>query len=237
MRLRCEYQQIGVAADECVGRGCERELQEGQVIGIAACRHLGWLGGHARGFDPRQIVGEQVVLLIGRELELGVGEYADQFDDRVAARQWYEQLCLPGEAKPAGDTAGTNQGGQHHAGVEYPARRRACAHRLPGLEGLRVRDGSVRYAASGSATRADVEADARRAHAIAAARSSSPRSSSASLARTASARCMRTGVNTSWPARVSISKYSARPTASTAAFGRVSWFLEVIFASMRVPIE
>src|SRR6185312_11362816 len=201
------------------------------------CRYLGWSGGHAHGFRPRQIVGEQIVLLVGRELELGVGEHADQFRCRVAAHQRHEQPFLPGETQPAGDATGANQGGQRHVGVEHPARRHDCAHRLPDFTGLRACDGSVRYAAFGSATRAGVRADACRAHETAATRSLSPRSSSASLARTASARCMRTGVNTSWPARTSISKYSALSTASTAAFGKVSWFLEVIFASMKASVE
>ena len=50
--------------------------------------------------------------------------------------------------------------------------------------------------------------------------------------RTASARRMRTGVGTIWPSRTATSKYCASPTACTALLGSVSWFLEVILASM-----
>src|SRR6185436_11559552 len=58
-------------------------------------------------------------------------------------------------------------------------------------------------------------------------------SSSASLARTASPRWMRTGVSTTCPACSSTSKYCTGPSLSVTLFGRVSWFLDVSFASTR----
>jgi multidrug transporter EmrE-like cation transporter len=75
-------------------------------------------------------------------------------------------------------------------------------------------------------------AAAPRAQATASATSASVSDSSASLARTASARWMRTGVSTTWPLRVSTSKYSAGPTACVPALSSVSWFLLVILASI-----
>src|SRR5262249_46659735 len=74
-----------------------------------------------------------------------------------------------------------------------------------------------------------------RAQATASAISCSWRSSSASLARTASARWIRTGVRMIWPSLASTSKYSAGPTALVTALGRVSWFFAVIFASILAP--
>ena len=67
--------------------------------------------------------------------------------------------------------------------------------------------------------------------------SASVRFSSASFARTASPRWMRTGVNTICPSRVCTSKYSAGPTACVTLLGSVSWFLDVILASMVIPLK
>jgi hypothetical protein len=74
--------------------------------------------------------------------------------------------------------------------------------------------------------------DGARAHVTAPPMSASVRFSSANLARTASPRWMRTGVNTICPSRVCTSKYSAGPTACVTLLGSVSWFFEVILASM-----
>ena len=71
----------------------------------------------------------------------------------------------------------------------------------------------------------------RRAQLTASAMSCSCRLSSASLARTASARWMRKGVSTMTPSLVSTSKYSTGPMALVMALGRVNWFLAVILAS------
>src|SRR5882724_7215427 len=69
-------------------------------------------------------------------------------------------------------------------------------------------------------------------HATASTMSCSAMSSSASLARTASARWMRTGVRMIWPPWAFTSKYSTAPTALVTLLGSVSWFLEVSLASM-----
>jgi hypothetical protein len=74
-----------------------------------------------------------------------------------------------------------------------------------------------------------------RAQRTASVTSASVRPSSASLARTASPRWMRTGVSTICPSRTSTSKYSAAATASTALLGSVSWFLDVSLASIGNP--
>ncbi|MBK8745200.1 hypothetical protein [Propionivibrio sp.] len=55
---------------------------------------------------------------------------------------------------------------------------------------------------------------------------------SASLARTASPRWMRTGVSTIWPLMASTSKYSGESMVAVMLLGSVNWFFEVILASM-----
>ena len=62
--------------------------------------------------------------------------------------------------------------------------------------------------------------------------STSLKPSAASFARTASPRWIRTGVSTIWPLSTATSKYSVAPTWSVTLRGSVSWFLEVILASM-----
>ena len=57
--------------------------------------------------------------------------------------------------------------------------------------------------------------------------SASESPSSASFARTPSARLTRTGVSTMRPFSAVTSKYSAASTAAVTALGRVNWFLEV----------
>jgi hypothetical protein len=54
---------------------------------------------------------------------------------------------------------------------------------------------------------------------------------SASLARTASARWMRTGVKMIRPSLASTSNHSVGPMAFVMLLGRVRWLLAVIFAS------
>ena len=72
------------------------------------------------------------------------------------------------------------------------------------------------------------------AHATASTTSSSTRPSSASLAHTASARWMRTGVRMIWPPWAFTSKYSTAPKAFVTLLGSVSRFLEVNLASMAI---
>ncbi len=89
---------------------------------VAAGGCPGWWIGDAERLRPWQIVGEQIVLLVGGQLELGVGEHADQFSGSITTDQRHVQRRLPGEAQTTTDATRADQRRQHDVGVKYPAR-------------------------------------------------------------------------------------------------------------------
>src|SRR5882672_33290 len=118
-----------------------------------------------------------------------------------------EGCSLPAHTERCQPPVGEQQRRKHHVSVEHHAWRR-CHLRV-----LRR---------------------ARRANPTASSMSRSCKPSSASFARTASARWIRTGVSTITPSLACTSKYSTGPSAVVMALGSVSWFLAVILASMAV---
>ena len=127
-----------------------------------------------------------------------IGQRAGQLGGGCGRGQGQHAPRLPQAANQAGAAAGEDQRREHYVGVQHDPQ--GTLHRR-GLRG------------------------ARRAHATAAATSSSRTPSSASFARTAPARCTRTGVSTMRPSFASTSKYSASPTAAVIRLGSVELVL------------
>src|SRR5712692_1104185 len=193
-----EAQQVFVAGNEMVGLANDGKLEKRDVERITAGRRPGWLGGNTHSGAVRQVVGEQFLLLFGREFEFGVPQSTHQFcrggrgDERVAA------TLLPSLAQWGEPALREHQCGEHNVRIHHHPHHPAHSGHLC------VFRGGWRAQATASAT------------------SCSWRSSSASLARTASARWIRTGVRMIWPSLASTSKYSVGPTALVTALGRVS---------------
>ena len=74
-----EDQQVGIAGHQGIGLARGGQVQEGQVEQVSAGRNSGRRLGHLNDQRVRQVVGEQFLLALRVESELGVGQHAHQF--------------------------------------------------------------------------------------------------------------------------------------------------------------
>src|SRR5690606_4986123 len=99
--------------------------QEHLVLLVAAGRQVGPWHRQFHHIGVGQEVRQQLLLFQGRQLELGIGQDAQQFTGRLPADQRLQLLLLPGVAYPGQASCIEDQRRQHDVGVEHdPAHQR-----------------------------------------------------------------------------------------------------------------
>src|SRR5690606_2750033 len=111
-------ENVRIARDQRIRLADMREHQEHLVLLVAADRQVWPWRRQFHHIGVGQKVRQQLLLFRGRQLELGIGQDAQEFTGRLPADQRLQLLVLPGVAYP-GQASGTeDQRRQHDVGVE-----------------------------------------------------------------------------------------------------------------------
>src|SRR6185369_16315020 len=99
------------------------ELQEWQVEGVPAWRRPGLLRRDGHRPAMRKIIGQEFVLLVGIELELGVSQHAYEFPSRRLRDERLAEPSLPNLPQSCRGTVREYQRRKHGVRVQHDARR------------------------------------------------------------------------------------------------------------------
>ena len=167
--LLSQNQEILISGDQHIGLSGQSQLEKGSIHRIPTQRDRRRRIGNGDRRTKGEVIGQQFFLLCQREPEFGRSQSTDQLRQSWLGNQGKELLLLPEFTKGGHPPCQKHQRREDEVGIQHHPKRRSHPLWDWGL----------------------------RAQATACSMSVESSSSSASLARTASARWMRTGVRTS----------------------------------------